>query len=142
MAGGSEAVGAFPFSGTRTYFQEKIELPFFNYYLKGKGPLNLPEAVVFETGTDQWRTYRPPGRRRAVREKRCSSDGGRLSFGPAPEYLEGRFRRVCQRSGQTRALYHEDHRPVLTGLFRRRPALRRLPAGCPCLQPESRWRKT
>jgi putative CocE/NonD family hydrolase len=57
LAGGTEDRGVFPFSGTRIYFQEKIELPFFNHYLKGKGPLNLPEAVVFETGTDQWRTY-------------------------------------------------------------------------------------
>ncbi|MCK7460904.1 MAG: CocE/NonD family hydrolase [Sphingobacterium sp.] len=38
-------------------FMEKIELPFFNHYLKGGGPLDIPEAVVFETGTDQWRTY-------------------------------------------------------------------------------------
>ena len=36
-------------SKTSKYFQENIELPFFNYYLKGKGSLNQPEALVFET---------------------------------------------------------------------------------------------
>ena len=57
LSGSSEDRGVFPFSGTRAYFQEKIELPFFNYYLKGEGSLNLPEAIVFETGTDQWRSF-------------------------------------------------------------------------------------
>ncbi len=57
LSGSSEDRGVFSFSGTRIYFQEKIELPFFNYYLKGEGPLNLPEAVVFETGTDQWKSF-------------------------------------------------------------------------------------
>jgi putative CocE/NonD family hydrolase len=44
-------------SKTSLYYRENIELPFFNYYLKGKGSLNLPEAYVFETGSNQWRKY-------------------------------------------------------------------------------------
>jgi putative CocE/NonD family hydrolase len=82
LSGGSEDRGVFTFSGTRAYFQEKIELPFFNYYLKGKGPLNLPEAVVFETGTDQWRTYGtwPPAD--APEKTIFFADKGRLSFEP------------------------------------------------------------
>ncbi|MEW6736954.1 MAG: CocE/NonD family hydrolase, partial [Acidobacteriota bacterium] len=31
--------------------------PFFNYYLKDKGSLQLPEAYVFETGSNVWKTY-------------------------------------------------------------------------------------
>jgi putative CocE/NonD family hydrolase len=42
---------------TAVYFREQIELPFFEYYLKGKGAPNLPEAFVFETGTNEWRKY-------------------------------------------------------------------------------------
>lgn len=42
---------------TSPFYQEKIELPFFNYYLKGKGTLDLPEIYAFETGSNQWRTY-------------------------------------------------------------------------------------
>jgi uncharacterized protein len=85
MAGGSEAVGVFPFSGTRTYFQERIELPFFNHYLKGKDPLDLPEAIVFETGTDQWRTYAawPPAG--AMRKSLFFAEDGRLASGPASD---------------------------------------------------------
>ncbi len=39
------------------FFQHEIEYPFFSYYLKGKGELDLPDAWVFETGSDQWRSY-------------------------------------------------------------------------------------
>ena len=39
------------------FYQNEIEYPFFNYYLKGKGDMNLPDAWVFETGSDQWKSY-------------------------------------------------------------------------------------
>lgn len=42
---------------TGKYYVKNIELPFFNYYLKGKGELDLPEAYVFETGSNKWQTY-------------------------------------------------------------------------------------
>ncbi|MCK5691584.1 MAG: CocE/NonD family hydrolase [Bacteroidales bacterium] len=44
------------------FFQHEIEYPFFTYYLKGEGKLELPEAWVFETGSDLWRSYQawPP----------------------------------------------------------------------------------
>jgi len=44
-------------SKTGVYFREEIELPFFNYYLKDKGELNLPEVLAFETGANKWRQY-------------------------------------------------------------------------------------
>jgi hypothetical protein len=44
-------------SKTGEYYIKNIELPFFNYYLKGKGELNLPEAYVFETGSNTWHKY-------------------------------------------------------------------------------------
>jgi uncharacterized protein len=40
-----------------TYYQTHIVLPFFEAYLKGKADGRLPEATVFETGTNQWRQY-------------------------------------------------------------------------------------
>ncbi len=45
--------------GTKTgvFYRENIEFPFFEHYLKGKGEGKLPEAYVFETGTNQWRQY-------------------------------------------------------------------------------------
>ncbi len=42
---------------TGTWYQENVELPFFNYYLKDKGAAKLPEATIFETGTNEWRSY-------------------------------------------------------------------------------------
>lgn len=43
-------------SKTSVYFQENIELPFFNYHLKGKGSdASVAEATVFFTGENQWR---------------------------------------------------------------------------------------
>ncbi len=44
-------------SPTSAYYQSKIELPFFNRYLKDKPEALLPEAYVFETGRNQWRTF-------------------------------------------------------------------------------------
>lgn len=42
---------------TSPYYQDSIELPFFKFYLKDKGPFNLPEATVFMTGKNEWRKF-------------------------------------------------------------------------------------
>lgn len=49
-------------SNTSKFFQDTIETNFFNYYLKDKGTLDLPEAMIFETGSNQWKSYKswPP----------------------------------------------------------------------------------
>jgi putative CocE/NonD family hydrolase len=39
---------------TSVYYQEKIEFPFFEYHLKGKGSFPRTKAWTFETGTNQW----------------------------------------------------------------------------------------
>src|SRR5690606_39035107 len=40
-------------------YQRDIETNFFNKFLKenGKGENNLPEAYMFDTGTNQWKSY-------------------------------------------------------------------------------------
>jgi hypothetical protein len=43
-------------SNTAEYFRE-LELQFFDYYLKGKGNMDLPEASIFITGTNEWRQF-------------------------------------------------------------------------------------
>lgn len=44
-------------SKTGEYYRSRIELPFFNHYLKdGPGP-RLAEAVLFEVGANKWRTF-------------------------------------------------------------------------------------
>ncbi len=43
-------------SNTSQWYQNNIEIPFFNYYLKGKGvDPKLSEATIFFTGENQWR---------------------------------------------------------------------------------------
>jgi putative CocE/NonD family hydrolase len=53
-----EAIGKVKFNAkTGEYYREKIEAPFFEYHLKGKGKMELPKASVFETGTNVWRQF-------------------------------------------------------------------------------------
>ena len=72
---------------TAQFFRTNIQFPFFEYYLKGKGAA-MPEAYVFETGTNVWRKYAswpPPG----VQAKTLYFHaGGKLSFDP-PTDKEG-----------------------------------------------------
>ena len=45
-------------SNTSFWYQNNIEIPFFNYYLKGKGAApDLAAATVFFSGENQWRTF-------------------------------------------------------------------------------------
>jgi putative CocE/NonD family hydrolase len=45
-------------SNTSFWYQNNIELPFFNYYLKGKGDTSkLAEATVFFSGANQWKQF-------------------------------------------------------------------------------------
>ncbi len=65
---------------TSAFYQEKLELPFFNHFLKGKGSHGLPEAYAFETGKNRWRRFDhwPP---RGVEAKTLYfNDRGRLTW--------------------------------------------------------------
>jgi uncharacterized protein len=44
-------------SKTGAYYRERIEFPFFLYYLKGRGDGKFPKAWVFQTGLNQWRRF-------------------------------------------------------------------------------------
>jgi putative CocE/NonD family hydrolase len=45
-------------SNTALWYQNNIEIPFFNYYLKGKGTdPNLSEATIFFSGENQWHNF-------------------------------------------------------------------------------------
>jgi putative CocE/NonD family hydrolase len=45
-------------SNTSYWYQNNIEIPFFNYYLKGKGDTSkLAEATVFFSGANQWKQF-------------------------------------------------------------------------------------
>jgi len=44
-------------SKTAQYYRERIEFPFFEHYLKGKGDGKFPRAWLFQTGMNQWRRF-------------------------------------------------------------------------------------
>jgi hypothetical protein len=69
---------------TAEFFRKNIQFPFFEYYLKGKGA-PMPEAYVFETGTNVWRKY-PSWPPVGVQAKTLYFHaGGKLSFDPPTE---------------------------------------------------------
>lgn len=56
--GAGTNLGPIEFGGDQSlYFREKIEAPWFAYWLKDKGNLHQPEAVTFETGRNTWENY-------------------------------------------------------------------------------------
>lgn len=61
-------------ASTSPFYRDRIERRFFNFFLKDDGPLDLPEAYVFETGANQWRRMDtwPP----------AQAQSRRLYFGP------------------------------------------------------------
>jgi uncharacterized protein len=45
-------------SNTSWWYQNNIEIPFFDYYLKGKGPEpKLPAATIFFSGANEWKQF-------------------------------------------------------------------------------------
>ncbi|MBS1729535.1 MAG: CocE/NonD family hydrolase [Bacteroidetes bacterium] len=45
-------------SNTSAYFQDSLEIPFFNYYLLGQGNLNhVATAHIFFSGENQWKEF-------------------------------------------------------------------------------------
>ena len=65
---------------TAAFYRERVEAPFFRHVLKGGEDPALPRALVFETGSNQWRRFDawPP---RAIRPTPLYfQDGGRLGY--------------------------------------------------------------
>ena len=74
-------------SKTAEYFRANIQFPFFEHYLKGKGAAQ-PKAVVFETGTNVWRTLDSWPPKQATAKTLYFHAGGKLAFDP-PEEARG-----------------------------------------------------
>jgi putative CocE/NonD family hydrolase len=82
--GAGDKLGKIAFdSATGKYFREKVQAPWFAYHLKDKGKLEMPEALVFETGTNKWVSHDkwPPTGQIAER-KLYFRTGGKLAFEP------------------------------------------------------------
>jgi putative CocE/NonD family hydrolase len=81
--GSGNSLGNIQFgSSTSEYYREKVEFPFFLYHLKDKGEMDLPEAQVFITGSNQWRSFERWPPEETVEKNLYLGGDGKLSFAP------------------------------------------------------------
>jgi putative CocE/NonD family hydrolase len=79
--GSGKSLGAIPFgSDTSVYFRQKIEVPWFEYWLKDKGALPIKEALLFQTGSDNWVQFNSWPPREAQTRNLYFHEDGKLSF--------------------------------------------------------------
>ncbi|HLP94720.1 MAG TPA: CocE/NonD family hydrolase [Saprospiraceae bacterium] len=87
--GTGEKLGNVTFgSATSPFYEKEIEFKFFEYYLKDQGKMDLPEAYVFETGSNQWKTYESWPPQGATPQKFYFQPKGKLSA-QAPAEAKG-----------------------------------------------------
>jgi uncharacterized protein len=67
---------------TGVWYRREVEAPFFAYYLKDRGPLTLPEALVFEGGANRWRSFDAWPPRSMTPRNLYFREGGGLGFEP------------------------------------------------------------
>jgi len=76
-----QSLGDIPFgSDTGVYFRQKIEAPWFAFWLKDKGALPLKEAMLFQTGSDTWTPFDSWPPREAATRNLYFHEDGKLSF--------------------------------------------------------------
>ncbi len=67
---------------TSEFYREKIELPFFRHFLKDDTNFALPEAMVFEMGTLQWKRFDAWPPKKSVERTLYFQPKGKLAFTP------------------------------------------------------------
>jgi putative CocE/NonD family hydrolase len=71
-------------SNTAAWFRANVQRPWFAYWLHGKGDGRFPEARLFETGGNTWRSF-DAWPAKEVRPRRLYlREGGALAFEPPP----------------------------------------------------------
>ena len=88
-----DRLGPITFDGaTAKHFRDRIQAPWFAYYLKDKGKLDQPEALTFEAGTNTWRRWDAWPPRNNTEDKRLYfGPDESLTFDPPKENGEGLF---------------------------------------------------
>ncbi len=116
--GSGNSLGAIPFgSDTAIYFRQKIEAPWFAYWLKDKGTLPLKEALLFQTGSDTWTQFDSWPPRQALTRSLYFHENGKLSFDPpqtegadaSDSYLSDPAHPVPYRNRPVDMTYPTDH---------------------------------
>ena len=80
--GDGNSLGPIQFgSNTSAWFRETVEAPWFAYWLKDKGKLDLPEALTFRPGSNQWQRHDSwPPKTGVTARKLYFQANGRLSW--------------------------------------------------------------
>ncbi|HVR86248.1 MAG TPA: CocE/NonD family hydrolase [Planctomycetota bacterium] len=116
-----ESLGHVSFGAkTSAFYREQIEFPFFCHYLKDKEDPKLPEAYMFETGSNRWRKFDAWPPPHLAKRALYLHAGGKLSFEPPQEgagfdeYVSDPGKPVpytgTQASGMTREHMVDDQR--------------------------------
>jgi uncharacterized protein len=112
------SLGNIPFgSDTALYFRQKIEAPWFAYWLKDKGALPVKEAVLFQTGSDTWVQFDSWPPRGAQARDLYFHEDGKLSCDPPQSdsaeafdtYISDPAHPVPYRHRPIDVTYPEDH---------------------------------
>jgi putative CocE/NonD family hydrolase len=78
----ADSLGKIDFGGNTAAYFQALQKRWFDFWLKGTGDGNFPEATCFETGSNEWKKYDawPP----AIAEKRMlyAYSDGRAGFTP------------------------------------------------------------
>jgi uncharacterized protein len=130
--GDGQKLGRIEFgSATAAHYRKDVLARFLAYHLKGKGNLDLPEALTFRTGANEWVRHDSwPPKRNVVSRRLYFQANGKLSFDPPPATSADAFdsyvsdpanpvpyrpRPIDVRSGWTTWLVEDqrfvDHRP-------------------------------
>jgi len=77
-------------SNTSAFFQDSIEIPFFNYYLLGKGnTANIAEANIFFTGENKWHRFNKWPPENVQEQNLYLAPDANLSLNDKPKDLKG-----------------------------------------------------
>ena len=104
-------------SDTALYFRQKIEAPWFAYWLKEKGTLPLKEALLFQTGSGKWTPFDSWPPHEAQTRSLYFQKDGKLSFDPPANagtepfdsYISDPAHPVPYRHRPIDVTYPEDH---------------------------------
>ncbi len=84
--GPGDSLGRIKFdSATGAHFRAKVQAAWFNHFLKDKGKLDQPEALMFQTGSNKWVAHDRWPPKDAVVKKLYFHGDGKLAIAPPPE---------------------------------------------------------